>query len=71
MSLELPEGLHWLGWVAGAPWPKGDEDQAFAVSRAWSEAAEELRGQLSQVRAAKEATEASYISGAGGAEMLA
>ncbi|WP_040711947.1 WXG100-like domain-containing protein, partial [Nocardia takedensis] len=47
------------------------EDQAFAVSRAWSEAAEELRGQLSQVRAAKEATEASYISGAGGAEMLA
>ena len=60
-----------MGWIAGAPWPKGDEDKAFAVSRAWSEAATELRALQDEVSAAKDATARGYLAGEGRVEMLA
>ncbi|WP_405162025.1 hypothetical protein OG203_37835 [Nocardia sp. NBC_01499] len=31
MSIEMPEGLQWLSYLAGASWPKGQEDPLFAL----------------------------------------
>ncbi|MFC8530740.1 toxin glutamine deamidase domain-containing protein [Nocardia sp. NPDC057227] len=69
MSLELPPELHWIGWIAGAPWPEGDEDAAFAVSAAWKTAADRIDALLPGVDRAKQATMAAYRTG-GGAEEI-
>jgi hypothetical protein len=69
MSLYLPEEMRWLGWIAGAEWPDGDEDTAWAVSAVWKDAANELLALLAAVDEAKEATMAAYPEGAARAEM--
>ncbi|WP_067654843.1 hypothetical protein [Nocardia harenae] len=69
MSLHLPEELRWLGWVAGAAWPDGDEDAAWATSRAWEAASKEITALLTKLDEAKRATLDAYPAGAAGAEM--
>ncbi|MEV0108818.1 toxin glutamine deamidase domain-containing protein [Nocardia sp. NPDC050799] len=69
MSLYLPEELRWLGWIAGAEWPDGDEDNAWAVSAAWKDAANELLALLAAVDEVEEATMAAYPEGAARVEM--
>ncbi|WP_019929535.1 hypothetical protein [Nocardia sp. BMG111209] len=46
MSLYLPEGLRWLGWVTGAEWPAGDEDRMFAMAQAWLDAADKIEREV-------------------------
>ncbi|MQY24987.1 WXG100-like domain-containing protein [Nocardia aurantia] len=46
MSLYLPEGLRWLGWVTGAEWPAGDEDRMFAMAQAWLDAADRIEREV-------------------------
>ncbi|WP_039822811.1 WXG100-like domain-containing protein [Nocardia testacea] len=69
MTLYLPEELRWLGWIAGAPWPDGDEDKAWEVARAWEEASKELTALLAEIDEARQATMAAYPAGAARAEM--
>ncbi|MFD4405718.1 toxin glutamine deamidase domain-containing protein [Nocardia sp. NPDC058499] len=69
MSLYLPPEMRWLGWIAGAEWPDGDEDKAWAVSDVWKEAAEELLALIAAVDEAKAATMAAYSDGDARAEM--
>ncbi|MEV3959970.1 hypothetical protein AB0M34_03585 [Nocardia sp. NPDC050193] len=69
MTLYLPEELRWLGWIAGAPWPDGDEDKAWEVARAWEEASNELTALLAKVDEARQATMAAYPAGAAREEM--
>ncbi|MGW0180846.1 toxin glutamine deamidase domain-containing protein [Nocardia sp. NPDC003345] len=63
MSLYLPEEMRWLGWIAGAEWPDGDEDRAWEVSGVWKEAANELLALLAAIDEAKAATMAAYPAG--------
>nr|WP_280463325.1 toxin glutamine deamidase domain-containing protein [Nocardia carnea] len=69
MSLYLPPEMRWLGWIAGAEWPDGDEDKAWAVSDVWKDAAEELLALIAAVDEAKAATMAAYSDGDARAEM--
>ncbi|MEV0355206.1 hypothetical protein AB0H71_03995 [Nocardia sp. NPDC050697] len=69
MTLTLPEGLHWLAWVAGTTWPEGDEDAAWAVAEAWKTASTELKALLADIDAAKQATIDAYPQGDGGIAM--
>ncbi|WP_454786536.1 WXG100-like domain-containing protein, partial [Nocardia macrotermitis] len=41
MSIEFPEGLNWVSYLAGAEWPKGDEDKVFALGDSWSGASKQ------------------------------
>ncbi|MBF6171426.1 hypothetical protein [Nocardia blacklockiae] len=63
MTLDLPEGLRWLAWVAGTTWPDGDEDAAWAVSEAWKTASTDLKALLTMVDEAKRVTEQAYSDG--------
>ncbi|MBO0852464.1 MAG: hypothetical protein J2P18_01690, partial [Nocardia sp.] len=65
MSLHLPEGLRWLGWIAGAEWPDGDEDKMWAISRAWEQAANDLAPLTADIEAAKKAAMDAYPAGDG------
>ncbi|WP_157171772.1 toxin glutamine deamidase domain-containing protein [Nocardia higoensis] len=69
MSIDLPPELHWLGWIAGAPWPKGDEDTAWAVADAWRDAATELEAMIVGIETARRATMQAYLSGAAREQM--
>ncbi|WP_063131384.1 hypothetical protein [Nocardia fusca] len=69
MTLYLPEELRWLGWIAGAEWPDGDEDKAWAVAAAWEEASHELTALLVKIDQAKQATMGAYPEGAARTEM--
>ncbi|WP_405167262.1 hypothetical protein OG203_20540 [Nocardia sp. NBC_01499] len=69
MGLYLPEGLRWLGWVAGATWPDGDESGMWEIAAAWKKASEDLTALLTEVDAAKSATMSAYRSGDGAVEM--
>ncbi|QIS08963.1 hypothetical protein [Nocardia arthritidis] len=71
MSLYLPEGLRWLGWVAGAAWPDGDEDKMFELAAAWEAAAEELDGVPDDIRAARNSIGVAYHGGKAGEAMQA
>ncbi|MGW0179879.1 WXG100-like domain-containing protein, partial [Nocardia sp. NPDC003345] len=46
MSIEIPPELQWLSYLAGASWPKGDEDALFALSQDWTDAANALLNEL-------------------------
>ncbi|NKY60869.1 WXG100-like domain-containing protein [Nocardia flavorosea] len=63
MSLYLPEELRWLGWIAGAQWPDGDEDKAWAVSDAWGVAKDALNQLLDEIDRAEEDAMAAYPEG--------
>ncbi|MFI5782293.1 hypothetical protein [Nocardia sp. NPDC051570] len=63
MSLYLPEGLRWLGWIAGSSWPDGDEDAMWAISSAWKSASAELNALLSEIDTAKSDTRQAYPQG--------
>ncbi|MBF6353124.1 hypothetical protein IU449_00925 [Nocardia higoensis] len=69
MTIDMPEGLRWLAWVAGTTWPEGDEDLTWAVSEAWTTASRELEALLADIDAAKQATIDAYPHGEGGAAM--
>ncbi|RDI43609.1 hypothetical protein [Nocardia mexicana] len=69
MGIELPEGLRWLGWVAGAAWPDGDETAMRAVAYDWQTASRGLRALLPDIDAAARGTVAAYPDGDGGAKM--
>ncbi|MEV0710418.1 hypothetical protein [Nocardia aurea] len=69
MTLYMPDGLQWLAWIAGTTWPEGDEDAAWAASRAWETASNELKAQLAGIDEARLATVAAYPQGEGGAAM--
>ncbi|MFG1794413.1 hypothetical protein [Nocardia sp. NPDC049149] len=69
MGLELPEGLRWLGWVAGSSWPDGDETTMWEIANAWHTAGGELKALLAEIDVAKRATMDAYLSGAGRAAM--
>lgn len=71
MSLDLPEELRWLGWVAGAPWPDGDEDAAWETSAAWEAASKEVTALLVKIDEAKRAIMEAYPAGLAGQEMAA
>ncbi|MFI9503544.1 hypothetical protein [Nocardia sp. NPDC052566] len=65
MSLEMPEGLRWLGLVAGAEWPDGDEDKMWALAHAWQTAAHELNALIADIAKAKDVALAAYPAGKG------
>ncbi|MCM6776067.1 hypothetical protein NDR87_19770 [Nocardia sp. CDC159] len=69
MTLYLPEGLRWIGWVAGSSWPAGDEDAMWAVSAAWQAAGVELQALLTEIDTAKQVTMHAYPSGTAPAAM--
>ncbi|MQY22248.1 WXG100-like domain-containing protein [Nocardia macrotermitis] len=68
MSLEMPQGLRWLSYLAGAAWPEGDEDTLFALARDWDTAATDLRNLISAVEAACDIALDNY-SGSGREQM--
>ncbi|MFG1794425.1 hypothetical protein [Nocardia sp. NPDC049149] len=70
MSLYLPEELRWLGWIAGAAWPDGDEDKMFELARAWDRASTKVRPLTDQVLMARRAAERSW-EGEGGRAIAA
>ncbi|WP_280406781.1 hypothetical protein [Nocardia carnea] len=63
MSLYLPPELRWLGWIAGAQWPDGDEDKAWAVAEVWQGGSQDLYALLAKIDQAKQATMAAYPVG--------
>ncbi|WP_280424557.1 hypothetical protein [Nocardia carnea] len=69
MSLYLPPELRWLGWIAGAQWPDGDEDKAWEVAAAWQDASKELFDLLARIDAAEQATMEAYPEGDARTEM--
>ncbi|MGW5388296.1 WXG100-like domain-containing protein [Nocardia sp. NPDC003963] len=69
MSLYLPPDLRWLGWIAGAIWPDGDEDEAWAVAGVWQDGSTDLKALLAEIDEAKQATMAAYPEGAARDEM--
>ncbi|WP_280402501.1 toxin glutamine deamidase domain-containing protein, partial [Nocardia carnea] len=71
MTLYLPEEMRWLGWIAGAEWPDGDEDAAWAVSAIWKDGSDETFALLAAVVQAKEAAAAAYPAGAARDEIAA
>ncbi|WP_345499181.1 WXG100-like domain-containing protein, partial [Nocardia callitridis] len=71
MTLYLPEGLRWLGWIAGATWPDGDEDRMWEIAAAWEQASKDLKGLVPEVQRAKESTRNAYTAGAGADQMAA
>ncbi|KAA8886675.1 hypothetical protein F3087_23175, partial [Nocardia colli] len=56
--------LETLGWVAGSDWPEGSETGMRALAGDWRNAAEELRGIMADINAAKSAALGAYPSGA-------
>ncbi|MGW4774442.1 WXG100-like domain-containing protein, partial [Nocardia sp. NPDC004278] len=52
MSIEMPAGLEWLSYLAGAAWPKGDEDSMFALDDDYKTAAKSLNGLIEQLHTA-------------------
>ncbi|MFD3458938.1 hypothetical protein ACFWVM_04450 [Nocardia fluminea] len=69
MTLHLPEGLHWLAWIAGTTWPAGDEDACWDVAEAWKTASAEIEALLAGIDEAKATTMAAYPQGEGGSAM--
>ncbi|MGY2062578.1 WXG100-like domain-containing protein, partial [Nocardia gipuzkoensis] len=59
-SIDLPDGLQWLGYIAGSSWPKGDEDDMFSIDGFYQTAAEDLEAQIEQLRAACDRALANY-----------
>ncbi|MFF3572561.1 hypothetical protein ACFYXQ_32815 [Nocardia jiangxiensis] len=68
MSLEMPQGLRWLGYLAGTAWPEGDEDKLFALAQDWHTAATDLQNLISAVQAACDTALDNY-SGSGREQM--
>ncbi|MGW4368961.1 WXG100-like domain-containing protein [Nocardia takedensis] len=60
MTIEMPEELRWLSYLAGSEWPEGDEDALFALAGRWREFSAELRGVLGDLREACDLAAASY-----------
>ncbi|MFI6172670.1 hypothetical protein ACIBCN_38240 [Nocardia sp. NPDC051052] len=69
MSMDLPEDLRWLGWIAGSTWPDGDEDAMWAIAAAWKTASQELKAQLAHIDTAKQGTVRAYPQGHAAEEM--
>ncbi|MFI6046930.1 hypothetical protein ACIA8C_35290 [Nocardia sp. NPDC051321] len=69
MSMDLPEELRWLGWIAGSTWPDGDEDVMWAIAAAWKTASQELKAQLAHIDTAKQSTVRAYPQGQAAEEM--
>ncbi|MFI5776862.1 LuxR C-terminal-related transcriptional regulator [Nocardia sp. NPDC051570] len=70
MSIEMPEGLQWLSYLAGASWPKGDEDKLFALGDDWHTAADSLSKLVDALHTACDTATANY-SGGGADKMKA
>src|SRR6184192_3004036 len=68
MSIEIPSGLQWLSYLAGASWPKGDEDKLFDLSKVWGASAEDLERVIPQLHAACDTALSNYSGG--GAEQM-
>ena len=68
MSLEMPQGLRWLSYLAGTAWPGGDEDKLFALAQDWHTAATDLQNLISAVQAACDTALDNY-SGSGREQM--
>ncbi|WP_067669179.1 hypothetical protein [Nocardia miyunensis] len=68
MSLEMPQGLRWLSYLAGTAWPEGDEDKLFALAQDWHTAATDLRALISAVQTACDTALDNY-SGSGRDQM--
>lgn len=66
MGMDLPEELHWIGWVAGSAWPSGDETKMFELAGAWERAAAELLQLPDDIVSAKRAAAHAYSAGLGG-----
>lgn len=65
MTLYMPQGLRWLGWVAGSTWPDGDEDAMWSIASDWKTAATALANLESEIVKAKQDTEQAYTAGSG------
>ncbi|MFE9580011.1 hypothetical protein ACFYO1_26745 [Nocardia sp. NPDC006044] len=68
MSIEMPEGLQWLSYLAGASWPKGDEDALFALGDDWKTASKDLHDLIEALHVACNTAQVSY-SGDGADKM--
>ena len=68
--IDLPSGLHWLSILAGMEWPEGNEDEMWAMAEDWRTAADDLRGLVDDVDAAKDAAFKAYPQGEGVDDML-
>lgn len=64
----MPEGLQWLSYLAGASWPKGDEDALFALSDDWKTASKDLHDLIEALHVACNTAQVSY-SGDGADKM--
>ena len=54
MTLQIPGYLHWVSYLVGSQWPKGDEDAMFRIGSDWRTSAEdmtELIPELNRMRA--------------------
>ncbi|MBY8857161.1 hypothetical protein K7711_11785 [Nocardia sp. CA2R105] len=69
MSLEMPQGLRWLSYLAGTAWPEGDEDKLFALAQDWHTAETDLQNLISAVQAACDIALDNY-SGSGREQMV-
>src|SRR5262245_52125763 len=52
MSIEMPAGLQWLSYLAGAEWPEGDEDALFALADDYDAAARGVRALIEKLHGA-------------------
>ncbi|MFC9440040.1 hypothetical protein, partial [Nocardia sp. NPDC057030] len=68
MSIEMPEGLQWLSYLAGASWPKGDEDALFALGDDWKSASKDVHDLVEALHVACNTAQVSY-SGDGADKM--
>jgi hypothetical protein len=53
LSIQIPGYLHWVAYLVGSEWPKGDEDAMYRIGSDWSAQADQLTWlipDLNQVR---------------------
>ncbi|RDI64527.1 WXG100-like domain-containing protein [Nocardia pseudobrasiliensis] len=68
--IELPGPLEYLAPLVGMEWPKGNEDEMWALAGDWQTAAAALRELVPDIEAAKGASHDAYPSGEGAEDLM-
>ncbi|CAN5198142.1 hypothetical protein BH11ACT6_BH11ACT6_54510 [soil metagenome] len=56
MSIELPEPLQWISYLAGGEWPQGDEDAMWRIAEYWKTSAGEMSALIPDLNRVRQET---------------